>query len=118
MLLLFLLIPFLSSGQNPTASGGDTIRHSYTQAETDAMKSAMDSLDCQCTAKPTSERVFTECGENVLFKKGKIIMKGHFRNYKLVCGIECIYDEEGNLVRIKKYKDGKYIGDAPCPAAK
>jgi antitoxin component YwqK of YwqJK toxin-antitoxin module len=55
-------------------------------------------------------------GPWILYKNGQISMKGTFHNKKLMDGEERIYDNNGLLVRIKLYKDGKYVGDGPLPA--
>lgn len=51
----------------------------------------------------------------ILYKNGQITMKGTFSKKKLVDGEERIYDNNGILVKIKLYKDGKYVGDGPLP---
>jgi tetratricopeptide (TPR) repeat protein len=45
--------------------------------------------------------------------KRQLMKEGIFEDYKLVDGKWYRYDQEGNLIKIKKYKDGKYIGDEP-----
>ncbi|HLG02314.1 MAG TPA: toxin-antitoxin system YwqK family antitoxin [Bacteroidia bacterium] len=55
-------------------------------------------------------------GPWILYKNGQISMKGTFRSKKLIDGEERIYDNNGLLIRIKLYKEGKYVGDGPLPA--
>jgi antitoxin component YwqK of YwqJK toxin-antitoxin module len=38
---------------------------------------------------------------------------GEFKDCKLINGKEYIYDENGILVQVKFFKNGKYVGDAP-----
>jgi antitoxin component YwqK of YwqJK toxin-antitoxin module len=54
-------------------------------------------------------------GPYTLMKGGQVSQKGTFRNFKLVDGEAYFYDNNGMLIQIKKYKDGKYIGDSPIP---
>lgn len=51
----------------------------------------------------------------ILYKNGQITMKGTFAKKKLIDGEERIYDNNGILIKIKLYKDGKYVGDGPLP---
>jgi uncharacterized protein len=55
-------------------------------------------------------------GDWILYKNGQITMKGTFHNKKLVNGEERIYDNNGLLIQIKIYKEGKYVGNGPMPA--
>lgn len=55
-------------------------------------------------------------GDWILYRNGQITMKGNFHNKKLMNGEERIYDNNGLLVQIKLYKDGKYVGNGPLPA--
>jgi antitoxin component YwqK of YwqJK toxin-antitoxin module len=57
---------------------------------------------------------FTGNGEATLYNRNKqISQKGFFKNYRLIDGEWYRYDENGILMRIEKYKNGKYVGDAP-----
>lgn len=55
-------------------------------------------------------------GPYTLMKNGQVSQKGTFHLFKLVDGEAFFYDDNGMLVRIKKYKEGKYVGDSPIPA--
>ncbi|TND03180.1 MAG: MORN variant repeat-containing protein [Bacteroidetes bacterium] len=56
-------------------------------------------------------------GHYTLYNKQKQIdLKGVFKNWKLMDGEQYIYDPNGILIRIKAFKDGKYVGDKPLPA--
>ncbi|MBI3512267.1 MAG: hypothetical protein HY064_16525 [Bacteroidetes bacterium] len=59
---------------------------------------------------------FTGEGDWILYKNGQISMKGTFHLKKLINGEERIYDNNGLLIQIKLYKEGKYVGDGPIPA--
>ena len=53
-------------------------------------------------------------GQNITYNKNKQITKdGVFDNNRLMDGKAYIYDENGILQRIAKYKNGIYVGDAP-----
>ncbi len=53
-------------------------------------------------------------GQNITYNRNKQITKdGIFKNNELMDGKAYIYDENGILKRIAKYRDGIYIGDAP-----
>ena len=53
-------------------------------------------------------------GQHVLYNKSKQITKdGIFKDNRLMEGKAFIYDENGILTRIAKYKDGIYVGDMP-----
>jgi antitoxin component YwqK of YwqJK toxin-antitoxin module len=54
-------------------------------------------------------------GPYILYRNGQITMKGTFKNKKLIEGEERIYDNNNILIRVKLYKDGKYVGDGPLP---
>lgn len=82
----------------------DTTTKGNTPEERIAIKNALYSPNCKW-----------ECESVTLFKEGKIAMQGIFQQKKLTCGIQCIYDKQGKLIKIKKYEDGKYIGDAALP---
>jgi len=53
-------------------------------------------------------------GQNITYNKNKQITKdGIFDNNRLMDGKAYIYDENGILQRIAKYRNGIYVGDAP-----
>lgn len=53
-------------------------------------------------------------GQNTTYNKNKQIAKdGIFKDNRLMDGKDYIYDENGILLRIAKYRNGIYIGDAP-----
>ena len=59
---------------------------------------------------------FSGNGQNKIYNMNKQISKdGFFKNYRLMDGLWYKYDENGILESIEKYKNGKYIGDAPLP---
>lgn len=53
-------------------------------------------------------------GQNITYNKNKQITKdGIFKDNRLMDGKAYIYDENGILQRIAKYRNGVYVGDAP-----
>ncbi|MCE3228912.1 MAG: hypothetical protein K0S32_3463 [Bacteroidetes bacterium] len=48
-------------------------------------------------------------------KKKQLVREGSFKKKKFWSGEEYFYDKEGKLIRVKKYNEGKYIGDADLP---
>jgi antitoxin component YwqK of YwqJK toxin-antitoxin module len=53
-------------------------------------------------------------GQNITYNKNKQILKnGIFKDNRLMEGNDYIYDENGILQRIAKYKNGIYVGDTP-----
>ena len=53
-------------------------------------------------------------GQNITYNKNKQITKdGVFDNNRLMDGKAYIYDENGILQRIAKYRNGIYVGDTP-----
>lgn len=59
---------------------------------------------------------FTGDGPWTLYNKDKqVTLKGEFKNWKLIEGEERLYDNNGKLIRIKRYENGKYAGDGPLP---
>ena len=59
---------------------------------------------------------FSGNGQNKIYNMNKQISKdGFFKNYRLMDGLWYKYDENGILESIEKYKNGKYIGEAPLP---
>jgi len=62
------------------------------------------------------KETFSGNGQNKIYNMNKQISKdGFFKNYRLMDGLWYKYDENGILVSIEKYKNGKYIGEAPLP---
>lgn len=90
----------------------DTNISPNTPEEAIAIRAAYNSIDCSNSETYKNE---TLCERQSLYKNGKIYATGHFKNYRLVCGIQCVYNDEGKLIQIRKYVEGKYIGDAPLP---
>jgi antitoxin component YwqK of YwqJK toxin-antitoxin module len=58
---------------------------------------------------------FTGEGYWILYTNGQITMKGTFHLKKLIDGEQRIYDQNGMLIRIKLFKEGRYVGDGPLP---
>lgn len=59
---------------------------------------------------------FTGDGQHKVYNANAQISKdGFFKEYRLMEGMWYKYDGNGILTRIKKYKAGRYIGDAPLP---
>jgi len=59
---------------------------------------------------------FSGNGEHKIYNMNKQISKdGIFKNYRLMDGLWYKYDENGILVSIEKFKNGRYIGEAPLP---
>ena len=55
-------------------------------------------------------------GQHKMYNRNKEISKdGFFKDYRLIDGLNYQYDSNGILIKIKRYKDGRYIGDAPLP---
>jgi antitoxin component YwqK of YwqJK toxin-antitoxin module len=55
-------------------------------------------------------------GQHKMYNKNKEISKdGFFKDYRLIDGLHYKYNGNGILTKIKKYKGGRYIGDAPLP---
>lgn len=53
-------------------------------------------------------------GQHTLYNSSRqISQKGLFKNYKLMDGYFYKYDENGMLKNIERFKNGKYVGDAP-----
>jgi antitoxin component YwqK of YwqJK toxin-antitoxin module len=84
----------------------DTAKPKGISPKSEAIQAAFNSLGCSCTT--TGQPV-------TLYKDGKVAMKGSFREKKLVCGIQYIYDASGNLIQVKMYREGKYTGDVAFP---
>lgn len=60
---------------------------------------------------------FNGNGEHTMYNENKQISKvGMFKNYRLMEGKLYLYDENGILTRIKRFKQGRFIGDAPLPS--
>jgi antitoxin component YwqK of YwqJK toxin-antitoxin module len=57
-----------------------------------------------------------EGGPHTLYYNGQVTKKGTFHLYRLIDGEARIYDNNGMLIQIKLYRDGRYIGDGPIPA--
>ncbi len=59
---------------------------------------------------------FNGDGQHKMYNANKQISKdGFFKKYRLIDGLLYQYNGNGILTRIKKYKEGRYIGDAPLP---
>lgn len=54
-------------------------------------------------------------GANTLFKSGKITHKGQFTNWKLICGIQYVYDTAGFVATVKVYEEGIFTREVPIP---
>jgi len=64
----------------------------------------------------TNIGTFDGNGVHKIYNMNKQISKdGLFKNYRLMDGLWYKYDENGILISIEKYKNGRYIGDAPLP---
>lgn len=94
----------------------DTTVKENTAEEKAAIKTAYDALDCNCSGTQSEAKLIHGDGVLILFKQGKIIKKGCFSQKKLICGIECMYDSDGKLIRLKKIENGKVTGEIPFPA--
>jgi antitoxin component YwqK of YwqJK toxin-antitoxin module len=92
----------------PQPTKTDSLKN--TPAELSAIRAAYDS-----TASDGWPKNKNIDGAHVLYKDGRIAQKGYFEEYKLICGVKCVYDANGKLQRIQCYKEGNYIGDAPLP---
>lgn len=59
---------------------------------------------------------FNGNGQYTMYNKDKQLSKvGFFKDFKLMDGLNYEYDNNGILIVIEKYKEGRYIGDAPLP---
>lgn len=71
--------------------------------------------DINATAKKEekpNQGVFDGNGYKKLYNKNKLIAKdGTFKRYRLIDGKQYKYDDNGLLLQIMIFKDGKYIGD-------
>lgn len=55
-------------------------------------------------------------GKYKLYDSNRQISKdGLFKSYRLIDGLDYKYNGNGILIKIKKFKEGRYIGDAPLP---
>ncbi|MBI3512268.1 MAG: toxin-antitoxin system YwqK family antitoxin [Bacteroidetes bacterium] len=54
-------------------------------------------------------------GQYTLMKGGQVSQKGVFHSYRLVNGEARFYDNNGFCIQVKKYENGKYVGDGPIP---
>ena len=55
-------------------------------------------------------------GQHKMYNGNREISKdGFFKDYRLMDGLHYQYDSNGILFKVKRYKDGRYIGDAPLP---
>lgn len=59
---------------------------------------------------------FNGNGQHTMYNKDKQLSKvGFFKDFRLMDGLLYKYDSDGMLIVIEKYKEGRYIGDAPLP---
>lgn len=59
---------------------------------------------------------FNGNGQHTMYNKDKQLSKvGFFKDFRLMDGLLYKYDNDGMLIVIEKYKEGRYIGDAPLP---
>ena len=57
---------------------------------------------------------FVADGHNILYNKHKQMSQdGHFKDGRLYDGTWYRYDENGILLRIERYKEGRYVGNVP-----
>jgi antitoxin component YwqK of YwqJK toxin-antitoxin module len=55
-------------------------------------------------------------GQHKMYNANREISKdGFFKDYRLMDGLHYQYDSNGILIKVKRYKNGRYIGDAPLP---
>ena len=55
-------------------------------------------------------------GKYKMYNQNKQISKdGLFKAYRLMDGLLYQYNDNGILTKVKRFKDGRYIGDAPLP---
>jgi len=60
---------------------------------------------------------FTGNGFKRMYNAAKQLSKvGEFKNYRLMDGKQYFYDDNGLLIRIKQFENGRFIGDAPLNA--
>jgi len=68
------------------------------------------------TDKDNLSEAFDGNGHKKMYNKNKQLSKvGVFKNYRLMEGEWYKYDDNGILMKIEKFKKGRYIGDAPLP---
>lgn len=84
----------------------DTSCKENTATEKAVIKSVFDSMNCNCSSSASDSVKMYGDGILVLFRNKKIWKKGCFVQKKLICGIECIYDANGNLLRVNKIRNG------------
>jgi len=62
---------------------------------------------------------FNGTGTHTLYNKNRqVSQKGYFRNYRLINGEWYRYDDNGILISIEIYKNGKYVGEGVLPEEK
>jgi len=55
-------------------------------------------------------------GKYKMYNQNRQISKdGMFKAYRLMDGLQYQYDDNGILTKVKRFKEGRYIGDAPLP---
>tara|TARA_B100000809_G_scaffold39989_1_gene34958 strand:- start:3149 stop:4054 length:906 start_codon:yes stop_codon:yes gene_type:complete len=55
-------------------------------------------------------------GKHKMYNQNRQISKdGFFKKYRLIDGLQYQYDGNGILIKLKRFKSGRYIGDAPLP---
>ena len=55
-------------------------------------------------------------GKHKMYNQNKQISKdGFFKAYRLIDGLQYQYNRNGILTKVKRFKAGRYIGDAPLP---
>jgi antitoxin component YwqK of YwqJK toxin-antitoxin module len=55
-------------------------------------------------------------GQHKMYNGNREISKdGFFKDYRLMDGLHYQYDANGILIKVKRYKEGRYIGNAPLP---
>ncbi len=92
------------------ASQPDSAKKRNTPEELEAIKTAYNSLDCNCSSPVRNPE-----GAYLLYKDGRISQKGIFYQYKLICGVKCVYDKSNRLILIQVINEGKCIREEPFP---
>lgn len=82
--------------------------------EADSSKQAPSAKNATQNEAAKKVTPFNGYGNHTLYNQNKqISQKGYFRNFKLIDGLYYRYDNDGILINIERYKDGKYVGDVP-----
>ena len=79
-------------------------------------KAPIEIIKIEKTEKSNGGERFNGEGQHKMYNANREISKdGFFKGYRLMEGLLYQYDGNGILIKVKRFKDGRYIGDAPLP---